>query len=219
MADQPTFPTNSQHVAAAGMNGSGKTWGMLDMLSYRDMHGMAWIVIDNKADSALRQLPAEKMASNTLLLPRRGLHIVRPKLNGADRDDLESLFERIFRHGKIGIYVDEGHLLGFSPMIRNILVAGRDRKVPLMWTSQKANWIDPFVWSQSKFYRVFTLQTAKDIKAVQENWPIKFKMPEPFHSWYYDGTKNKVFYLAPADKLSITIERLDAMLRHEYVMI
>ncbi len=219
MAEEPAFPTNSQHIAAAGMNGSGKTWGMLDMLSYRDLRKMAWIIIDSKRDSALKLLPAEKLASNAMLLPRRGLHIIRPKLGGEDREDIEGLLERAFRHGRIGIYVDEGHLFGFSKMIRNILVAGRDRKVPLMWTSQKANWIDPFVWSQSKFYRVFTVQTAKDVKAIQENWPVKFQMPEPFHSWYYDGTRNKVFYLAPADKLSVTIERLDAQLRHEYRMI
>jgi hypothetical protein len=218
MSSGPTFPSDSQHVAAAGMNGSGKTWGMLDMLSYRDLSKMAWIVIDNKRDSALKKLPAEPITAKSLV-PKKGLYILRPRLDGADKGDIESFLQRIFRHGKIGIYVDEGHLFGFSPMVRNILVAGRDRKVPLMWTSQKANWIDPFVWSQSKFYRVFTLQTAKDVKAVQDNWPVKFQMPEPFHSWYYDGTQNKVHYLSPSDALDKSIERLDNQLLRVYRMI
>lgn len=218
MSSGPTFPSNSQHVAAAGMNGSGKTWAMLDMLSYRDLHDMAWIVVDNKRDSALKQLPAEQISPRSLI-PRHGLHILRPRLDQKDKDDIEGFLQRIFRHGKIGVYVDEGHLFGFSPMVRTILVAGRDRQVPLMWTSQKANWIDPFVWSQSKFYRVFTLQTAKDIKAVQDNWPGKFRMPDPFHSWYYDGTNNTTHYLAPSDPLDKSVERLDAQLRHVYRMI
>lgn len=217
----PTFPTNTQHVAAAGMNGSGKTWGMLDMISWHFATDpkFPWIIVDHKKDSSLKKLPAEKLGTSSLFLPSKGLHIVRPKLGGSDRDDLEDLLARIFKHGKIGVYIDEGHLMGFSQMIRNILVAGRDRKVPLMWTSQKANWIDPFIWSQSKFYRVFSLQTAKDVKAVQDNWPTRFQMPAPFHSWYYDGTKNTTHYLAPSGKLSDTITRLDEALQHQYSMI
>lgn len=219
MPDVPAFPNESQHVALAGMNGSGKTWGAIDMLSWRDIKERAWFIIDHKRDSTLKKLPAQPYNPRSLVLPSRGLHIIRPKLGGEDREDLEEFLRRVFKHGKIGVYIDEGHLMGFSNMVRNILVAGRDRRVPLMWTSQKANWIDPFVWSQSKFYRVFTLQTAKDVKAVQENWPVKFQMPAPFHSWYYDGTKNKVYYLLPADTIEKSVERLDAQLRHVYSMI
>jgi len=215
----PNFPNNTQHVAIAGMNGSGKTWGALDMLSHRVENGMAWIIIDHKREPDLKKVPAEKLPLNPLFMPKRGLHIVRPGTNAADRDDLETLLQRAFKQGNTGIYVDEGHLLGQSDAVRTIMVAGRAKHVPMMWISQRANWIDTFIWSQSMFYRVFRLQTALDVKTVQANWPQKWQPPEEFHSWYYDGKQGKLFYLAPADNLAKSVERLDAVGRHEYHMI
>lgn len=216
MALIPNLPNNSQHIAIAGFTGSGKTWGALDMLSRRDFDKMAWIVIDHKRDSALKKVPAEKLNLRPLFLPNRGLHIVRPGIGRDDRQDLEDLLDRVFRHGKIGIYVDEGHLLGASEAVRTIMVAGRDRMVPMMWTSQKANWIDTFIWSQSTFYRVFHLQTARDVKVVQDNWPVKFVNPSNFHSRYFDGVSGNVYYLAPSEPLEKTIDRLETKLLKEY---
>jgi hypothetical protein len=177
---------------------------------------MAWIIIDHKGDDSIARLPAEKLKLNPVFLPNKGLHVVRPSVRKEDREELEGLLERIFKHGRIGVYIDEGHLLGPSEAVRMMFVAGRSKKVPMIWTSQRTTWIDTFVWSQSTYYRVFKLQTAKDVKAVQENWPEKWQAPEQFHSWYYDGKQGKLFYLAPAETLDRTIERLDAKLLHAY---
>jgi hypothetical protein len=198
------------------MTGSGKTWGCIDMLSRVDLDSRACIIIDHKRDSSLKKLPAEKIGLRPLFLPKKGLHIVQPSMSRDDRQDVEELLVRVFQSGNKLIYVDEGHLLGPSPAIRDILVAGRDRKVNVMWISQKANWIDTFIWSQSTFYRVFRLQTQRDIKAVQENWPVTFTMPETLYSWYYDGVAHKTHYLAPSDILDNSIKRLDAQLKHTY---
>lgn len=186
------------------------------MLAHRDMEKMAWILIDHKGDDNIKLLPAEKLSTRPLFLPKNGLHVVRPKMGREHRQDLEELLERIFKHGKIGVYVDEGHLLGPSDAVRTILVAGRSKKVPLMWTSQKANWIDSFVWSQSTFYRVFKLQTARDVKAVQDNWPTRFEMPRDYRSRYFDGTTGNTFHLAPSDPIDRTVEKLDAKLLHVF---
>ena len=212
----PTSPSDTEHIAIAGMTGSGKTVAALNMLSYRNFDNMAWIIIDHKGDDNIARLPAEKLKLNPVFLPNKGLYVVRPSIRREDRADLEELLERIFKHGKIGVYVDEGHLLGPSEAIRTMFVAGRSKKVPMIWTSQRANWIDTFIWAQSTFYRVFKLQTAKDIKAVQENWPERWQVPAQFHSWYYDGKQGKVFYLAPSENMDRTIERLDAKLTHPY---
>ena len=219
MPTLPNFPSASEHIAIAGMTGSGKTWGALDMLAHRDMEGQAWIVIDHKGEPDLKKLPAEKLKVNPLILPKRGLFIVRPKPNGSDRADLEEMLNRCFKHGNIGIYVDEGHLMGFSEAVRTILVAGRAKRVCIMWVSQRANWIDTFIWSQSTFYRVFKLQSAKDVKTVQENWPVKWQAPAEYHSWYYDGKQGKVFYLKPAAPLKDSVERLDSVLVKSYALI
>jgi hypothetical protein len=191
MPSQPHLPTDLQHIAIAGMTGSGKTWGALDMLARRDFEKMAWIIIDHKGDADIKRLPAEPMKVNPVFMPHSGLHLVKPrsdpKWRDSDRQDLEDLLLKGFKKGHTGFYIDEGHLMGPSPAVRHILVAGRSKHVPLMWTSQRANWIDSFIWAQSTFYRVFKLQTFKDIKAVQENWPVRFENPHDFRSRYFDG--------------------------------
>jgi hypothetical protein len=201
------------------MTGSGKTWGALDMLSRRSFDRMAWVIIDHKRDANIKRLPAEELTLNPVFLPDRGLHVVHASIKREDKEALEGLLERIFKKGRIGVYIDEGHLLGPSEAVRMMLVAGRSNKTPIMWTSQRANWIDSFVWSQSTFYRVFRLQTWKDIRAVQENWPTKYEPPEEYHSWYFDGKSGRVHYLLPADNIENTIKRLDEKLLHTYRMI
>jgi DNA helicase HerA-like ATPase len=207
------FPDPTQHMAAAGRTGSGKTWAMLEMLSARVEDGMAWVIIDHKRDENIKALPAEKLNANSLILPTRGLHVIYADMGNDGKEEIEGFLQRAFKRGKIGIYVDEGHLLGPSEAIRNILVAGRSKRVPLMWTSQRAHWIDPFIWSQSSFYRVFQLQTIHDIKRFNENFPMKWKPPEEFHSYYYDVSKGEVNYLKPSGTMDSTLSRLDAKLR------
>lgn len=210
------LPNETEHVAIAGRTGSGKTWGALEMLSMRNIDNMAWIIIDHKQDDAIAKLPAEKISPKTIILPSKGIHVMRADIGDKARDDIETFLEHCFKHGKIGIYVDEGHLLGSSHAIRKILVAGRSKKVPLMWTSQRASWIDPFIWSQATFYRVFDLQSPLDTKRFNENFPIKWKKPQPFYSYYYDVAKGSVGLLSPAKDLMKTVGRLDAKLRREY---
>ncbi len=207
------FPDATQHMALAGRTGSGKTVAALEMLSVRDMNTMPWVIIDHKRDENIKALPAEKLNPNALLLPQKGLHVIYADMNKESREEIEGFLVRAFKRGRIGIYVDEGHLLGHSDAIRNILVAGRSKRVPLMWTSQRAHWIDPFIWSQSSFYRVFQLQTIHDIKRFNENFPIKWKAPEEYHSYYYDVSKGAVSYLKPSQPIEHTLARLDSALR------
>lgn len=210
------LPDDTQHVAIAGRTGSGKTWGALEMLSMRNMDNMAWVIIDHKRDQAIEKLPAERLSPTSVFLPNSGLHVIRAEFDGKGRDNIESFLERAFKKGGIGIYVDEGHLLGSSPAIRHILVAGRSKRVPLMWTSQRAAWIDSFIWSQASFYRCFDLQTKLDTKRFEENFPIRWKKLDRFHSYYYDVSEGQVWRLHPAGNLSATLDRLDARLRTLY---
>jgi hypothetical protein len=210
------FPDATQHMALAGRTGSGKTVAALEMLSVRDMESMPWVIIDHKRDENIKALPAERLNPDALILPTSGLHVIWADMTTSSREQIEGFMARAFKRGKMGIYVDEGHLLGHSDAVRNIMVAGRSKKVPLMWTSQRAHWIDPFIWSQSSFYRVFQLQTVHDIKRFNENFPMKWKAPDEYHSWYYDVSKGKVNYLAPSNPIENTIARLDKSLRIQF---
>lgn len=210
------LPRDDQHIAIAGRTGSGKTVGAINMLSFRDMKNMAWVIVDHKRDDHIARLPAEKLNPNSVIMPSSGLHVIHAGIAKEDRQDIEDFLFRAFNKGRVGIYVDEGHLLGNSEAIRNILVAGRSKKVPLMWISQRAQTIDPFIWSQSSYYRVFDLQSSLDVKRFNENFPIKWRKPEPYHSWYYDVSQGKTFMLAPAEPLETSLERLDSKLRKSY---
>lgn len=204
----PSRPKIDQHVTAAGMQGSGKTWAMLDMLSRRGQ--IPWLVIDHKRDSSIKKLNLPPLSLAPIMLPTSGFWHIAPNRHGdIDREGLENLLHRVFTKGKFGVYVDEGHLMGFSPMIRKILVAGRDKKVPLMWISQRAQSIDPFIWSQCNFYRAFKLQTPNDRKRFNENFMFPYEELPKFHSHYFDGEQGAQFELGPAAPLEETINRID----------
>lgn len=216
MPEPPRTPDDTQHIAIAGRTGSGKTVAGLSMLANRDFDKMAWVVIDHKRDEHIKELPAEKLNPNTMFMPQRGLYVLHADISKQNREEIEGFLDRAFNRGKIGIYVDEGHLLGASHAIRNILVAGRSKRVPLIWTSQRAHWIDPFIWSQASFYRVFDLQSPLDIKRFNENFPIRWKKPDPFHSWYYDVSAGKTSYLAPSRPIEDTVASLHDRLTTQF---
>lgn len=213
----PRLPSDSDHVAIAGRTGSGKTFGALAMLARQDLDKRPWFIIDHKGDDSIKSLDREEVSLSTRFLPDKGLFVIRPKYGERkDRMALEDFFVRVFKKRKAGIYVDEGHLVGPSPALRNIFVAGRSHKVTVMWCSQRAAQIDPFIWSQASFYRVFALQTALDIKRFNENFPMKFEQLPEFHSYYYDVKRGKVHLLAPAPHLADTKSLLDAKLYTGY---
>ena len=210
------LPDTTQHIAFAGRTGSGKTVAALELLASRDFHRMPWVIVDHKRDPNIAELPAQPLHLNALILPRAGLWVVRPSMSEQDRKTLNDFFERCFERENIGLYIDEGHLVGPSSGIRNILVAGRSKHVPLVWCSQRAHWIDSFIWSQAAFYRIFDLQTKNDIKRFEENVPVKWKKPAEYHSYYYDVSAGKTFYLKPAAPLAETVLSLDRLLKTQY---
>lgn len=205
----PRLPDPSEHIAIAGRTGTGKTTAALDMLSRRDMRKMAWILIDHKGAEAIKKLSLPPIRVDTKILPDKGAYHLKAKYGDAkERDRLEDFLARILRHGKIGIYIDEGHLMGVSDALRSIMVAGREKCVPVMWCSQRAQQIDPFIWSQSSFYRVFALQTRLDKKRFEENFPIAWEEPGKFQSYYYDVGAGTVFLLKPSENVTNARQRI-----------
>jgi hypothetical protein len=215
----PTFPALTEHVAIAGRTGTGKTVAAMDMLSRRVgptkiTKGLPfpWVIIDQKQDEKLGMIPHERMSVNARILPDSGVHLVRPKLDGSDKGAVEDLLRRIFERKKCGVYVDEGHLHGVSPAIRMFMIAGRSRYCPIMWTSQRASLIDPFIWGQSTYYRCLALHGPHDHKRFYENYGFKYEEPEKFYSYYYDGNQGETFYLEPASPIDESLARFNSAL-------
>lgn len=215
----PTFPELSHHVAIAGTTGSGKTWRELDMLSRRlaptratGGKPFAWIVIDPKWDSTLGKMPFEKLSPRAKFLPDSGVHIIRPNRMGKDKADTEDLLMRAFKKKKIGVLMDEGHIYGPSPAIRQFLIGGRSQLSPVMYGSQRASDIDPFIWSQATYFCCGALRGPNDHRRFHENYGFKYQDPAKFHSWYFDGEQNDTYLLEPASPIDESIDRFNAQL-------
>ena len=208
------LPNDSQHIAIAGRTGSGKTVAALGMLAQRDMTRHAQIMIDFKRDEEIAKLPAEKLNMGSLFMPTKGLHVVFADSDDAGLQQVEDLLERAYARGNTGIYIDEGHLMNpRSKAVRKIMVTGRSKHVTMMWTSQRAHWIDAFIWSQASFYRVFQLQGPSDIKRFNEYFPRRYQTPDEYHSFYYDVGKGQQGYLAPSEPIEMTVARLEQTLK------
>lgn len=215
----PSLPDLTEHCAICGRTGSGKTWGALDMLSRRvgpakvtKGRPFPWVIIDPKRSKDIARLPADKLGVRATILPDSGLYVVRPKLDGSEKQDVEDLLRRIFERKRCGLFMDEGHLHGVSPAVRMFMIAGRERYSPVMWLSQKAHQIDTFIWSQSTYFRSFALHGPNDQKRFYENFGFRYAEPERHYSYYYDGNQGETFYLKPASPIDESLARFNAML-------
>ena len=216
----PTSPRLDEHIVYAGMTRSGKTTAALDMLSRRLT--IPWLIVDHKREPHLKKLPHELWKSVPRFLPDRpGLYRMVFDQSREGRGELEELLTKIFRrHGErranFGVFIDEGHFVGPSLAVRNIMVAGAGRHVPMMWISQRAQDIDPFIWSQAQYFRVFKIRGINDERRFNDNFPIRYYEPGPYCSHYFDGRQGQYFPLGPSGDLNTTIKRIDDVLGTKY---
>lgn len=215
--DKPRLPGYDEHVALAGMTGSGKTVAGLDMLSRR--LDIPWVIIDHKREDYILDLPHDVLSVNSMVYPEKGIAVVKANMDRSYRTDLEALLLRLWNRKNIGIYVDEGHLVGTSPAVETVMVTGRSRTVPMVWTSQRATGISPFIWGQSSIYRCFRVQTTNDIKRFNENFNVKYQVPPEYHSYYFDVKKNKTYLLKPGSPIAEVKNRIEETLRTHYIRV
>ena len=143
-----------------------------------------------------------------------GVYIVHPRPD----EDTEPLLWQVWERGGIGVYIDEGYMVGDrNAAFRAILTQGRSKQIPVIVLSQRPVWMDRFVFSESEFFQIFRLQHNKDRKSVQEFIPksIDKRLPE-FHSYYYDVSRDVVTVLKPVPSIETiyaTFERKLARVR------
>ncbi len=191
------LPDDSQHLAIIGANGSGKTQAALWHLSQRDFHLMPWVVYNFKTDESIDGIPHADHIELDQMPLKPGIFIAHPK-----PDDIEQVnvhMREIWERENIGVYVDEGYMVGRqNPAYRALLTQGRSKHIPTITLTQRPVWLDPFILSEAQFYQVFRLNHAQDRKRVQEFVPsdVSERLPD-FHSYYYDVGLNKVTTLKP----------------------
>jgi hypothetical protein len=199
--EEARFPGLTHRLVIIGRTGSGKTQAALWHLSHRDQ-SIPWIIFDFKRDSMIAEAVAIAGAVELQLTDpapvEPGLYVVHPLPR--DADALDAFLWRIWNAGNIGLFFDEGYMVGDGEAFRAILTTGRSRHIPVIILSQRPAWLTKFAWSEADFYQVFQLSMRDDLKKVREyGVPFDFegeRLPD-FHSVYYDVARNRVVIFEP----------------------
>lgn len=210
------LPDETNRLAIVGATGSGKTQAALWHLSMRDIDARPWMVYNFKWDRSIDGIPGKKDIGLDEIPVKPGIYVAHPQPD--ETDAVEAQMWGIWRKGGIGIYIDEGYMVGDrNPAFRAILTQGRSKEIPVIVLSQRPVWMDRFVFSESEFFQVFRLNHKKDRKSVEEFVPadLSKRLPD-FHSYYYDVGSNKVTVLNPVPEIETihaTFERRLAKIR------
>lgn len=193
------FPSEQQRIAIVGATGSGKTHAALWHLSRRDFDLKPWLIYDYKFDDLINSIEGIRQLEVSAAPPTEpGLYVIHPEPE-TDDEKVEVQMRAIWRQEEIGVYVDEGYMVGNrNSAFRALLTQGRSKHIPMIVLSQRPVWMDKFVFTESDFFQVFRLQSSDDINAMEKFIPydLEKRLP-PRNSYYYDVSQNQLSILRP----------------------
>lgn len=210
------LPKTSQHIAIVGRNGSGKTQAALWHLSNMPIDRRPYIAIDFKGDEHINAIERARHISMGSEIPRApGIYVVHPTPLDAKNGIVDEFLWRIYARENVGLWIDEGYMLGDSAAFETLLTQGRSKHIPIITLAQRPVWVSRFVFSESMFYQIFSLTDKRDKKTVESFAPVNMdsRLPE-FHSWYYDVGKDRLTGLKPVPSESEILVVIDEKLKN-----
>lgn len=164
------MPRSDKRTAVIGSTGSGKTQFAVWLLSIRDYDRRPWVIFDFKGDQLIEQIEGEGAKEISIFGPppkKAGIYIVRPIPELHDQA-VEKFLWACWAQEYIGIYIDEGYMLGQRNAALNAcLTQGRSKNIEMIILSQRPVWMSKFVFSEANFFAVFNLTLESDRKHVQ----------------------------------------------------
>lgn len=210
------FPGVSDRTAIVGRTGSGKTVYAVWVLSRQSFDSMPWVILDFKRDELINSIKGAKHIGYETIPTKPGIYILHP-IPG-ETEKLETYLWGIWKQGNIGLYVDEGYMIGPSDAFEAILTQGRSLRIPTIILSQRPVWLTRFAFSEATFLNIFDLSDDEDMKTVRRYvkrklWgELKDDIPE-YHSYFYDAAQKRLIALGPAPKGEKIIEAIEAKLK------
>ena len=196
----PAFclPGPRDRLAVLGRTGSGKTHFAAWALSHGNWDKVPWVIIDYKFDPLIAQIPQlEELKVDAKIPKAAGLYVVHP--TPSQTAEVEALLWRIWRKGRTGLWVDEGHILPDRGSLQALLSQGRSKAVPVIILSQRPVWLNRFVLSESGYFSVFAMNDKRDRQTIQSFLPgldLEEKLPARY-SYYYDVAGDRAFMMKP----------------------
>jgi hypothetical protein len=157
---------------------------------------MRWIIFDFKRDELLNSIGAAEIPIG--VIPREpGIYICHPM--PYDDEAVIDYLWAIWSDKNIGLFIDEGYMIGDSPALRAILTQGRSKRLPVIMLAQRPVRMSRFILSEADFIQVYQLTIKDDRKTVQNylSFELEDRLPD-YCSYFYDVAKNKVVILSPA---------------------
>lgn len=219
MAGNPNgfrLPGPTDRTAILGRTGSGKTTMAAYILGESNIDKIPWVFIDYKGEDVFEDIRRAERDVITDLEPtdiapkKPGLYHMQP-VPGEDDREITQFLWRIWERQRIGVFVDEGHLLPGSDALKALLVTGRSRRIPMIMISQRPVWVPREVFSESNHHIVFDLSHDEDRKTAggfvtSDGRPVP-RLKE-FHSIWNDVGKNRRFQMMPAPPAAASVARI-----------
>lgn len=216
-------PDGTQHIYIMGRNGTGKTQAGMWHLSRQNFAKKTWVMVDTKGEGMIAQIAKMDGAQVIQLTdtPKKpGLYIVRTLPHQADNGELENFLYRMWARENVGLYFDEGYMVGDSDMFKTLLTQGRSKHIPMIVLTQRPAWITRFAVSEASFYQIFWLNDAEDRKRIQKFVPYDLdqRLPE-YHSLWYDVIRDRVSILKPVPPRDTILEGFKSQLEVKRVFV
>lgn len=212
------FPDLSHRVTINGRTGSGKTVAASWLLSRAQFDKQPFIIVDFKGEKLFSRIEKRIELSLKDKLPTRpGIYHI--KLLPTDETENENWLWKIWKHTKIGLFIDEGYLLphdGRSKAYKAIMTTGRSRELPTYTLSQRPVGLPRHTFSEQDFYMCFDVNDDRDLDTISQWTPkdgiwadMDTNLLPEFNSRWYEIGRRYSCILSPCPDEEKILETFD----------